>query len=41
MIGAAIPAGPEQLTDEWLTAALRTAGVLDEARVIGHEAELH
>ena len=36
----ALPDGPDQLTPEWLTAALRDAGVLDGASVASAEAEL-
>jgi ecdysteroid kinase len=35
-----IPASPEDLTDAWLTAALRTGGKLDGARVVAHTADL-
>jgi len=36
----AIPAGPEQVTDEWLTAVLRGAGALDGASVTEHTTDL-
>ncbi|MBI5289839.1 MAG: phosphotransferase [Chloroflexi bacterium] len=39
-MGAVIPAGPEQVTDAWLTAVLRRAGVLDGARVAAHTNDL-
>ena len=40
MTKAAIPEGPGQLTDEWLTDALRGSGALDAASVSGHTWEL-
>ncbi len=40
MANAAIPEGPDQLTDRWLTDALRRAGALDAASVSGHSCEL-
>ena len=36
----AIPELPEQLTDEWLDATLRAAGVLGGARVVAHRTEI-
>ena len=38
--GPTLPDGPDQLSPEWLTAALRPAGVLDGASVASAEAEL-
>lgn len=35
-----IPAGPEHVTDAWLTAALRASGGIGEARVVAHTTEL-
>ena len=40
MMSSMIPASPEQLSDEWLTLVLRQAGVLRQARVTAHRAEL-
>jgi hypothetical protein len=40
MANAAIPEAPEQLTDQWLTDALRGGGVLDTVSVSGHTSEL-
>jgi hypothetical protein len=40
MIDGAIPASPEQVTDAWLTSALRQDGVLDRASVVAHTTEL-
>ncbi len=35
-----IPGSPEQLSDEWLTSALREDGVLHQARVVAHTMQL-
>ncbi len=40
MANAAIPESPDQLTDQWLTGALRRAGALNAASVSGHTCEL-
>ncbi|MBI5283509.1 MAG: phosphotransferase [Chloroflexi bacterium] len=40
MTTGAIPGSPEQLSDEWLTAALRESGVLRRARVAAHTMQL-
>lgn len=39
LLEATIPTRAEELTPEWLTAALRSRGVLKESRVIGYETE--
>jgi hypothetical protein len=38
MTGLPIPAGPEALTPEWLTAALRSTGAIRDQRVTGSDA---
>ena len=39
MPGPKIPVGPDQITDSWLTQALRRGGTLSHATVSGHSAE--
>lgn len=36
MTSGVIPGSPDQLSDEWLTSALREAGAIQQARVAGH-----
>ena len=39
-VRTSIPQSPEELTTDWLTAALRQGGHLNEARVTGFETEV-
>ena len=39
MTGLTIPAGPDEITPEWLTEALRSTGTISHANVVGLESE--